>query len=128
VGQFKYSRSFYWLCFIHKKSNITHCWNFFETGHGKVEYDSAGACVKRGLQRYQMKPHANQWCKLALIHENNPSMDVHMCVYIYMLHKYTRYFYSHVQIYMIFNHFLDRFQVNKFLSCEGFFGMLESKM
>ena len=35
VGQFKSSRSFYWLCCLHKKSNITHCWNFFETGHGK---------------------------------------------------------------------------------------------
>jgi hypothetical protein len=84
-----------------------------------------------------MIPHANQfespdqvveWCKLALSHENNPSRDVCTCVYIYMLHMYTIYFYSRVQIYMIFNHFLGRFQVNKYLSCVGFFGMLESKM
>jgi hypothetical protein len=28
------------------KKNITHCWNFFETGHGKGEHDGAGACIK----------------------------------------------------------------------------------
>ena len=35
AGQFKSSRSFFWLCFLHKKTYIKHCWNFFETGHGK---------------------------------------------------------------------------------------------
>ena len=35
-----------------KKSNITYCWIFFETSHGKGEHDGAGACVKRALQRH----------------------------------------------------------------------------
>ena len=43
--QFKSSRSFFWLCLLPKK-NIKHCWNFFETGHGKGEHDGARACVK----------------------------------------------------------------------------------
>jgi hypothetical protein len=64
--------------------------------------------------------------------EVNPTKIIRqeMCVgvYIYMLHMYTRYFYSRVQISMIFSHFLDRFQVIEFLSYAGFFGMLESKM
>ena len=33
VGQFKSSRSFFWLCRLHKKTNMKHHWNFFETGH-----------------------------------------------------------------------------------------------
>ena len=83
------------MCRLHKKSNITHCWNFFETGHGKGEHDGAGACVKRALQRYWMNPHEDrfessyqvvEWCKQALSHENNPSKDVQRCVYIYVVH------------------------------------------
>ena len=91
AGQFKSSRSFYWLFHIHKKSNIKHCWNFFDTGHGKGEHNGGGACVKWALRRYQMNPHADrfestiqvvQWCNMALIHEYNPSRDVRRCVYI----------------------------------------------
>jgi hypothetical protein len=48
-----------------------------------------------------------------------------VCVYIHVTHD----IFIHVsQIYMIFNHVLDRFQVNKFLSYVGFFDMLETKM
>ena len=46
AGQFKSSRSFFWLCRLQRKTNIKHHWNFFETGHGKGEHDGAGACVK----------------------------------------------------------------------------------
>ena len=86
------------LCRLHKKLNITHCWNFFDIGHVKGEHDDVGACVKRALQRYQMNPHADQfesveqvveWCKMTLSHEYNLSRDVRRCVYIYMLHMYT---------------------------------------
>ena len=31
---------------LHKKTNIKHRSNFFETGHGKGEHDGVGACVK----------------------------------------------------------------------------------
>jgi hypothetical protein len=91
LGQFKSARSFYWLCRLHKRLNITHCWNFFETGHGKGEHDGAGACIKRALRRYQLNPHAGrfesaiqvvQWCNMVLSHEYNPSRDVRRCVYI----------------------------------------------
>jgi hypothetical protein len=91
AGQFKYARSFYWLCHLHKKLKIIHCWNFFETGHGKGEHDDAGACIKQALRRYQLNPHAGrfesaekvvEWCNMALSHEYNPSRDVHRCVYI----------------------------------------------
>jgi hypothetical protein len=91
AGQFKSARSFYWLCRLHKRLNITHCWNFFETGDGKGEHDGAGACIKRALRRYQLNPHAGrfesaiqvvQWCNMALSHECNPSRDVRRCVYI----------------------------------------------
>jgi hypothetical protein len=65
-----------------RNSNITHCWNCFESVHGKGENDGAGACVKRALRRYPMNSHANrfesadkvvEWCKIALSHENNSS-------------------------------------------------------
>ena len=54
VGQFKSTRSFFWLSHIHKRTNIRHTWNFFETGHGKGEHDGAGACVKCALRRHQL--------------------------------------------------------------------------
>ena len=72
VGQFKSSRSFFWLCRLHKAMNIKHCWNFFETRHWKVEHDGAGAWVKRALRRWQMNHSSRrfhsaaevvQWCK-----------------------------------------------------------------
>ena len=62
------------------KTCIKHCWNFFETGHGKGEHDDVGACIKRALRRYQMNPSTNrivgakefvQWCIAALSHETN---------------------------------------------------------
>ena len=80
IGQFKSSRSFFWLFFLHKKTSIKHCWNFFETGHGKGEHDSAGACIKGAHRRYQMNPSTSrlvnikevvQWCISALSHETN---------------------------------------------------------
>jgi len=33
----------------HIKTNIKHCWNYFETGHGKGEHDGVGACIKQAL-------------------------------------------------------------------------------
>ena len=80
AGKFKYSRSFFWICRIHKKTNIKHCWNFFETSHGKGEHDGAGACVKRALRRNQINHSAGrfvyankffQWCRVNLIHDCN---------------------------------------------------------
>ena len=47
--KFKSSRSFFWLCRLHKKTNMKHRWNYFEIGHGKGEHDGAGACVKLTL-------------------------------------------------------------------------------
>ena len=67
------------------KTHIKHCWNFFETVHGKGEYDGAGACIKRALRRYQMNPSTNQlvsakevvqWCIDALSHDTNKSGEV----------------------------------------------------
>ena len=85
AGKFKSSRSFFWLCLLHKE-NIKHRWIFFETGHGKGEHDAAGACVKRALRRYQMNHSADwcvcanqvvQWCRLNLRHDyNQQSKDV----------------------------------------------------
>lgn len=46
AGQFKSSWSFFWLCCLHKKTHIKHCWNLFETGIGKGEHDGAGACIE----------------------------------------------------------------------------------
>ena len=75
-----HDHSFGCVVFIRK-----HCWNFFETGHGKGEHDGAGACIKRVLRRYQMNHFARrlanaeevvQWCKNALSHEINPSREV----------------------------------------------------
>ena len=85
VGQFKSARSFLWLCCLHKETCIKHCWNFFETGHGKGEHDGVGACIKRVLRRYQMNHSAHrlvngeevvQWCIAALSHEKKPSREV----------------------------------------------------
>ena len=59
VGQFKSTRSFYWLSHLHKETDIRHTWSFFETRHEKGEHDDAGACVKRALQRYQMSHNAS---------------------------------------------------------------------
>ena len=54
VGKFKSSRSFFSLCLLHKKTNIKHCWNVFETDDGKGEHDGVAAGIKRAFQRYQM--------------------------------------------------------------------------
>ena len=84
-GKFKSARSFFWLCCLHTKTCINHCCNFFETGHGKVEHDGAGACIKQALQRYQMNPYARrlvdakevvQWCIATLSHETNQPREV----------------------------------------------------
>ena len=74
------------------KTNIKHCWNVFETGHGKGEHDGARACIKRALRRYQMDLSTNrlvsveqvvQWCIVALSHETNPSREVRRYVHIH---------------------------------------------
>jgi len=36
AGQFKSSRVFQWLSILHKKYNVPHIWNYFETRHTKV--------------------------------------------------------------------------------------------
>ena len=59
VGQFKYSRSFFWLCRLHIRTRIKHCWNLFETSHGKGEHDGARACIKLALQRFEMDHSKN---------------------------------------------------------------------
>ena len=94
IDQFKSSRSFFWFCYLYKKTHIKHCWNFFETGHGKGEHDGAAACIKWALWRYQMDHYANwiasvgqvfQWCDVALSHQNDPSREVWRYVHIYKL-------------------------------------------
>ena len=52
VGQFKSSRSLFWLCRLHMKTHIKNYWNFFLICHGKGEHDGVGACIKRALRRY----------------------------------------------------------------------------
>ena len=88
-GKFKSSWSVFWLCLLHRKKNIKHHCNFFETGHGKGEHDGAGTCVKWELRRHQMNHYADrfvcanqfvQWFHVNLIHEcNQKSNDV--CIY-----------------------------------------------
>lgn len=69
--QFKSSRPFYALCRYHQNQKI-HVWSFFESGHGKGEHDSARACIKHALRKYQMNyqglciKYAHdvvEWCK-----------------------------------------------------------------
>ena len=52
--QFKNARVFQWLCLLHIKYKVPHIWNYFETGHGKVENDGTGACIKNSLRREEM--------------------------------------------------------------------------
>ena len=76
AGQFKNSRVFQWLTTLHKKYNVPHIWNYFETGHGKGEHDGAGACIKTALRREEMRfttnPHIRdaqsivQWCSATM--------------------------------------------------------------
>ena len=40
---------------MHIESGVPHIWSFFEFGHGKGEYDGAGACVKKTLVKEQLK-------------------------------------------------------------------------
>ena len=60
------------LCRYYRNENIPHVWSFFESGHGKVEHDVVGSCIKHALQKYQMNckgVHINnahdvvEWCK-----------------------------------------------------------------
>jgi hypothetical protein len=39
VGQIKNSHVFQWLSLLHKKCNVPHIWNYYETQHGKGECD-----------------------------------------------------------------------------------------
>ena len=73
--------------------NIKHCWNFFETGHGKGEHDGAGACVKRALRRWKMNHSSKrfhsaaevvQWCKSNIIHDcSQQPNDVHRYIHYF---------------------------------------------
>ena len=55
VGKFKNSRVFQWLCILHKRHNVPHIWNYFETRQGKGEHDGAGACINTELHRQEIK-------------------------------------------------------------------------
>ena len=39
---------------MHIKYTVPNIWNYFETSHGKGEYDIAGACIKISLGREEM--------------------------------------------------------------------------
>ena len=47
--QFKNACAFQWLCLFHIKYKVPHIWNYFETSHGKGEYDVVGPCRKNSL-------------------------------------------------------------------------------
>ena len=76
MGQFKNAHVFQWLCMLHRKINIPHIWNSFETGHGKGEHDGAGVCIKTTLHRKEMKftnvsiiqdaKSIVEWCSLTM--------------------------------------------------------------
>ena len=40
---------------LHRKINVPHIWNYFETGYGNGEHDGAGPCIKTTLCRQEMK-------------------------------------------------------------------------
>ena len=39
---------------MHIKYTVPNIWNYFETSHGKGEYDVVGACIKTFLRREEM--------------------------------------------------------------------------
>ena len=93
--QFKSSRSFFWLCRLHKALNIKHGWNFFETGHGKGEHDCAGACVKRALQRCKMNHSSRQFHSTAEVFQRCKSNLSHDCSQQSKdVHRYVHYFFN----------------------------------
>ena len=55
ASQFKNARMFHWLSRMHKLCRIQYMWNFTEVGHGKVEHNGAGACIKRALAHEELK-------------------------------------------------------------------------
>lgn len=80
AGEFKSSRSFYWLSWLHKETKNQYTWSFFEIGHGNGEHDGASSCVKWALRIYQIshdvvRPKDSgevvNWCKLHLGHEGH---------------------------------------------------------
>ena len=40
---------------LHKTYNMSHIWNYFDTGQGKGEHDGASACIKTALRREEMR-------------------------------------------------------------------------
>ena len=38
----------------HARSNVRFLWNFFESEHGKGEYDGTGACIKCALRQHEL--------------------------------------------------------------------------
>ena len=77
VGQFKNTQVFQWMSMLHKTYNVSHIWNYFETGHDKGEHDRASACIKIALRREEMRftrnPHIKdaesivQWCSTTML-------------------------------------------------------------
>ena len=67
AGQFKEARPF---CFVARYPGLangcTMNWNFFGTGHGKGEWDGAGAVVKRALRQSQLH---NTWRRMQNAHD-----------------------------------------------------------
>lgn len=67
AGQFKDARPFYFVARYPGATNgCTMNWNFFGTGHGKGEWDGAGAVVKRALRQSQLH---NTWRRMQNAHD-----------------------------------------------------------
>lgn len=67
AGQFKGARPFYFVArYPGLTDGCTMNWNFFGTGHGKGEWDGAGAVVKRALRQSQLH---NTWRRMQNAHD-----------------------------------------------------------
>lgn len=55
IGQFKNAHKFYWLCRMHIERGLPQILSFFESDHGKGEYDGARACVKRAIVKEKIE-------------------------------------------------------------------------
>lgn len=67
AGQFKGARALYFVARYPGLTNgCTMNWNFFGTGHGKGEWDGAGAVVKRALRQSQLH---DTWRRMQNAHD-----------------------------------------------------------
>jgi hypothetical protein len=67
AGQFKGARAFYFIARYPGLTNgCTLSWNYFGTGHGKAEWDGAGAVVNSALRQSQL--HDN-WRRMQNAHD-----------------------------------------------------------